>query len=597
VSARAFYFGAHDRRAFGWLHSPKTQARGIGVVLCAPLAYEGVLAHRSLRRLAERLTDAGYTTLRFDYHGTGDSDGIAEQPGRVAAWLANIADAAAILRAEGCGTICAYGLRAGALLATRVAADGGITLLALHAPVASGRHYTRELRAFRKLAAAEGLDDGSTARLDEKAEEAAGFVLWSETVEALAKLDLVKLAAAPCEAALFLPREDLGGDEPIAKRWTELGVRVTRAEPGGYRDMMLEPDRLKVPEASYAAFVAWLDTHPANVVAPSACTVAVHDHLDGVRPPHFGDERITLADAPTVRETPLRFGPADRLFGVVTEPERAPASGLTVLLLNPGSVHRIGSNRMHVLWARAWAALGYRVLRMDIGGIGDSRAATPAGENKTYSATAVPDVQAAMQLLAKNGPPAMFLVGLCSGAYVAFHTARVAKLHGAILINPQTFDYKDGDPLEVVSRRNLSAALHYQRSLFSVEKWKKLFAGDVQLGYAARVFLGRAAKLAVARARNLAKRLAPSELANGRLGADLWRVAQGTRLDFVYSTYDPGLDYLERTMGEVVRRLRVRDRVGYDLVDEADHTFTPPSSQRRLYAVLTARVRAAARRA
>jgi pimeloyl-ACP methyl ester carboxylesterase len=45
------------------------------VIVCPPFLEERILSHRLLNRLQKRLTLEGYTTVRFDYHGTGDSSG------------------------------------------------------------------------------------------------------------------------------------------------------------------------------------------------------------------------------------------------------------------------------------------------------------------------------------------------------------------------------------------------------------------------------------------------------------------------------------------------------------------------------------------
>lgn len=54
--------------------SPATRTRR-AVVLCHPFGQEYVRAHRSMRKLAEQLCQQGFTVLRFDYFGTGDSQG------------------------------------------------------------------------------------------------------------------------------------------------------------------------------------------------------------------------------------------------------------------------------------------------------------------------------------------------------------------------------------------------------------------------------------------------------------------------------------------------------------------------------------------
>src|ERR1051325_66360 len=79
----AFYLQSQEQPLFAWLHYPANPS-GHGVVLCAPLGYEQVHAHRSFRVLADQLAAAGVTALRFDYHGTGDSAGRDEDPDRLA---------------------------------------------------------------------------------------------------------------------------------------------------------------------------------------------------------------------------------------------------------------------------------------------------------------------------------------------------------------------------------------------------------------------------------------------------------------------------------------------------------------------------------
>ena len=111
VERTAFYLQSQGQPLFAWLHRGE-QARSLkhGIILCAPIGYEQVHSHRSLRHLADALAQAGLSVLRFDYHGTGDSAGIDENAGRYAAWLANIGDAMTWMRQHlGCEQISLFG--------------------------------------------------------------------------------------------------------------------------------------------------------------------------------------------------------------------------------------------------------------------------------------------------------------------------------------------------------------------------------------------------------------------------------------------------------------------------------------------------------
>ena len=114
------------------------------------------------------------------------------------------------------------------------------------------------------------------------------------------------------------------------------------------------------------------------------------------------------------------FGPAGSLVGVVTLPpgdDGDPGAGNArpfVLLLNAGLVHRAGPFRMHVELARRLAELGFRVLRFDQAGLGDSAA---RGGAATDDERAVLDARDAMDSLrVRYGAERFVAGGLCSGA-------------------------------------------------------------------------------------------------------------------------------------------------------------------------------------
>ena len=124
-----------------------------------------------------------------------------------------------------------------------------------------------------------------------------------------------------------------------------------------------------------------------------------------------------------MREKAVRFGKTKSLVGIVTEPlngggrDAAPA----VIMLNSGILHHVGACRLHVKLARALAPAGYTVMRFDHSGIGDSDARR---ETLPFEKSAVLDVQEAMDYLtATRGAREFVLMGLCSGADMAFKVA------------------------------------------------------------------------------------------------------------------------------------------------------------------------------
>lgn len=112
------------------------------------------------------------------------------------------------------------------------------------------------------------------------------------------------------------------------------------------------------------------------------------------------------------------FGPKNTLLGVVTLPpaekrdeaEKRPV----IVLLNAGLTHRAGPFRLGVHLARGIAERGFRVLRFDQSGLGDS---APNPERLPISEQIVIDAREAMTFMTdKYGAKSFIFGGLCSGA-------------------------------------------------------------------------------------------------------------------------------------------------------------------------------------
>lgn len=125
---------------FGVYHPPAGEAR-LGVLFCAPFAEEKKCSYRTFTRAAQAFAAAGVACLRFDYFGTGDSDGRFTDfsPSRA---VDDIVAAAGELRSRsGVSDIVLLGLRLGGTLALASAARAGAASVILWQPVVSGRSF------------------------------------------------------------------------------------------------------------------------------------------------------------------------------------------------------------------------------------------------------------------------------------------------------------------------------------------------------------------------------------------------------------------------------------------------------------------------
>ncbi|WP_159594017.1 alpha/beta fold hydrolase [Hydrogenophaga sp. BPS33] len=116
-------------------------------LLCRPLGQEAVRTAAIYRVVADRLAREGGETLRFDYHGTGDSPGD-EGDQSIAQWVDDVLDAHASLEQGGQAPVHWFGMGLGANIALRAAlrAKAPPAQLVLWEPVFNGKAYVQALK-------------------------------------------------------------------------------------------------------------------------------------------------------------------------------------------------------------------------------------------------------------------------------------------------------------------------------------------------------------------------------------------------------------------------------------------------------------------
>jgi pimeloyl-ACP methyl ester carboxylesterase len=135
-----------------------------------------------------------------------------------------------------------------------------------------------------------------------------------------------------------------------------------------------------------------------------------------------------------VKETPATFGRHEHLVGILSEPAEPVPDVPAVVLLNAGIIHRVGPSRLSVDAARRLAAAGYRTLRFDLSGIGDSGSAG----REPLDDVVRRDILDAVDVASGSDGREVVLLGLCSGADNAFHVgAADDRVRGLVLIDPR----------------------------------------------------------------------------------------------------------------------------------------------------------------
>lgn len=547
-------------RGLGWLHAPQGGGSETAVLICPPLGREGLLAYRPLRLLADRLAAAGYSALRFEYPGCGDT--LDPEGPLPVAWLEAVQAAAERLRVlSGATQLVVVGLRSGALLgmAATVARED-VTAFLLFAPVISGRSYARELVAAERL--------GGVAPQSGML-EAEGLGLPRAVLEGLAAIDLRRAVLRPDQAAVLFDPGRSASVSACIDAWAAAGATAERVQFGGYEALMRDSHENEAPAGDFDCAVAWLRArHPALGAAPC-------EALDAS--PFLQGEGW--------EEHPLRFGPGDSLFGLLCRPTSRLRPDEVVIIGNTGGDPHQGFGDFAVVLARHLATAGVACFRMDYAGLGDSQTHE---ERRThcYETNRFPDIRAALDALTRLGYRRFALHGLCSGAFHAFHAAlgepRVERL---LLVNQVLFRWRPGDTVATALREELCDTEHYLRALRRGAAWRGLLRGSIDLRgilrsqvARAREGVGRAVSVRLGRAtaatfpRNALECLSRRGvgvfvlLAEGDISVAAWREALDLGNECpalppgIAVRIEPGLDHM-------LTRARMRHRVAELLVE------------------------------
>ena len=561
-----FYFD--DR--FGWLHEPSASAARPtrGIVLCNPYAQEEVCAHHGMMALGEMIAGAGMVALRFDYRGCGDSNDAATT---VASMVGDAVAAAAVLRAAlgPDGDIAFVGVRLGSAVAAMAAAmcrDAGdpVAGLGLLAPVISGGTFLRETRAAASVASLSGLDPVPAADADALF-NTNGFH-WSLALrEEVAAIDLTTLAPPSFPALFVAPRADRRSAK-LAATWPDATVTPFAA----YDDWMQDPTTNRTPVEDFTPLVSWIGGLPVVRAAVADAAPAAAGSTAG----HL--------DIGPVRETPVRFGPDDMLFGVLAAPRVGGSAPVAALLMHEGSTHHIGNGRAYVALARRLAAAGITSLRFDLSGMGDS----PAGDNPRhphYDPERIAEAQRAIDWLQQRGFASVVSFGLCSGAYAALDVARRDdRVTGFLVTNLQKMIWHYGDDIRVLVRDNRRSLKGYLRAMRNRGEWKRAFSGEVDIAAIVRVLAVRG----VNQVRNTIAGMLPPPAGSERMqvreqmAALAQRRVHGT---FLFSDEDPGLADMRVHFGRGGAGMADYPGCRMVLLPSADHHFNGSSARLRYF--------------
>jgi pimeloyl-ACP methyl ester carboxylesterase len=508
---------------FGWLHTPYAGATAnTAAVLCPGLKTDELTGYRSLRMLAIALAKAGYPTLRLQYPGTGNSHDcdaaecwarLQQSVHTAADWLRHQAGAERFV-------LC--GLRLGAMLAALVAGRRpDVAGLVLLAPVLRGRTYIRQLIIEA--------DEQSALPPSVGGLIVGGLQFTGETVRLINQVDLRRLALTPCcRVALYTPAPSPILSECI-QAWRRCGAKVLYEDFAGLEAMLRPTFANHEAAANVSRIVTWLRAAVPTCSSQLRVDVPV-------------DVKI---QTPEYIETPLRFGGENSLFGILCRPTAwAEAQPAVVIGNSSGDPH---CNPVTVDLARRLAAGGIVSIRIDFAGLGDSE--SPGGiETHVFETDRRSDFSAAVSALEDLGYRQFAALGLCSGAYHAFHAALAdQRISLVLLLNLPLLQWRHGDPIESLEVKVHSPS-KLLRNLGARHSWKRLLQGGIDLR---RLHMGFH-NWFVQQAWLLPQWLAESHRLKGSptfVSDSMHRLSQRARTLFLMSQGEVGIEILSQAFG------------------------------------------------
>jgi hypothetical protein len=445
----------------------------------------------------------------------------------------------------------------GAAVAALAAPRAGAEALVLLAPVVRGRDHLRELAAWGAMTA-------EAMHLAPGVGGVAGFETPAAIARDLAGFDLSALEAAPAPRVLVAARPGRLGETRLADRFEALGAAVERIAYDGYEAALGNPTAARPPTAVIAAAADWLARQvPADAGDP---------HRPAAPPRLDGDGFV---------ETLVRFGPDDRLAGVLCEPA-GPRRGATVLMLSAGGDPHVGWARAGVDHARALAREGVASLRMDAADVGDSAGPLNGEPPRLYDTAHGADAIRALDWLEARGLGPVLPVGRCSGAFIAFSAAvQDARVRDVVLVNPQRFVWDRDGTMELAEDQ----VGHYQRAAREPKALlRRLVKGEVDVA-AVAAKLGRAALAVVKGKLSGHERRRVREIRAAFRGLR----ERGAGVTILLSTGGESHQAFAALFGADGARLARWSDAEVRFLDDADHGLTPPAARAVLLDLLRER--------
>lgn len=257
-----FYFGSSTKPLFACYHAPQFDlGRDCGLIFCYSIGDEYIRFHRAFRQMAVRLAKAGFSVLRFDFYGCGDSSGECAQ-GRIDQWRHDIARAIDEMKKKTMAAkVCLVGLRLGGALSVSVGVDrGDIDGIVLWDPVVCGKDYLDELTKMHRAMLGYAHVKPKRCQEDEHLTEILGFNFSDALIADIKRMDLLAVRQKPANNVLIIESNEKFSQVQFSERLKRMGANIRyKYQPAPHLWVWKEAlDRVQVPHSILQSVISWI---------------------------------------------------------------------------------------------------------------------------------------------------------------------------------------------------------------------------------------------------------------------------------------------------------------------------------------------------
>jgi len=278
-----------------------------------------------------------------------------------------------------------------------------------------------------------------------------------------------------------------------------------------------------------------------------------------------------------MQEHSTTLGINNNLFTIIHEPESISDLKTAIVFINAGIIHRIGPNRIYVEQARLLASRGYLVVRFDISGIGDSNS---INENNDLVESGICDtIEVIDYIKTKYNIHNVGLIGICSGADIAFEVSKIKKdVKSSLLINGMFFKKSLIKEIEKVALINTQNR-YYKKSLLSTKRWRKALNGESQLfnNVSVSTIAKYAMQIILDKAKAKLKKSPNTNDKNENIEIDqmAWeKCAKTSNTYILYSEGSTNLEIFKLTLYSKIKKYFNKQNFKFKVIKNADHSFT-----------------------